>query len=66
MHVVFHLELAENQHEKGDIEAGEAACFGVKAKMDLWMKLIFMLRQLDFPILWNGEASQNWPRAATK
>jgi hypothetical protein len=28
MHVVFHFELAENQQEKGVIEAGDAECLG--------------------------------------
>jgi hypothetical protein len=66
MHADFHLELAENQQERGVIEAGDAGCFGVKAKMNLWMKPIFMLRQLDFPILWNGEARQNWSRGSNE
>jgi hypothetical protein len=35
MHAVFHLKLAESQQEKWVIEAGDAECFGVKAKMDL-------------------------------
>jgi hypothetical protein len=35
MHAVCHLELAENQQGNGGIEAGDAECFGVKAKMDL-------------------------------
>jgi hypothetical protein len=61
MHAVCHLELAENQQGNGGIEAGDAECFGVKAKMNLWMKPILMLRQLDFSILWNGEGRQNQP-----
>jgi hypothetical protein len=41
MHAVFHLELAENQQEKEVIEVGDAECFGVKAKTDLWIKADF-------------------------
>jgi hypothetical protein len=43
MHSVCHLELAENQQKKWGIEAGDAECFGVKAKMDL-------LDQVDFSV----------------
>jgi hypothetical protein len=35
MHADFHLELAEKQQERGVIEAGDAGCFRVKAKMEL-------------------------------
>jgi hypothetical protein len=48
MQVVFHLELAENQHEKGGIEVGDAACFGAKAKMDLLDEADFYVEAASF------------------
>jgi hypothetical protein len=44
MHAFFHLELAENQQEKGGHRGWKTLNAPSQSKDDVWMKLIFMLR----------------------